>query len=104
MSALEDELDRLARINSLPLQELEDAVFSMRARIWRELGKIATDAALIEALHFGIAADFARREGEDAREAVPSQWALADIDADRLALPRRGLRRAVGRLMSVGPR
>ncbi len=63
MTAIDVELDRLAKINGLTRRELDNAVFSMRARMWRELGKIATDADIVEALKIGLAADFARREG-----------------------------------------
>lgn len=104
MSPLDVELDRLAAVNNIPRPELTDGVFAMRARLWRELRRTATDAELIDALRLGVAADLARREGDDAQDDVPARAALADVGADAVALPRRGLRRAVGRLMGAGPR
>jgi hypothetical protein len=102
MSTLDAELDRLAAVNDIPRDEIDTWVHEARANSWRLASKVESDDAILDALRLGIAADMATREANDARDNVPARLAFADVGADAVALPRRGLRRAVRRLLNVG--
>jgi hypothetical protein len=60
--SFDTELDHMATTNDVPRRDIDNAVFTMRSRVYRDTGKPAKDSDILDALRLGFAAAATARE------------------------------------------